>query len=575
MTTTRLQASRLEAVPRIQVPATFKAAADDDREPWVGYIRVSTYYEDKISPGIQRAAIDSWAERTRRRIAFWIEDLDISGRTFKRKIMAGIKAVEAGEARGIAVWRYSRFGRSRHGNALNLARLEQVGGRLESATEAADTSNAFGRLQQGIALKFAEFESDRIGEGWAETRENRLGRGLPTTGKARWGYIWHRRLLDEDGVVHPEWYEPDPALGLVANDLYERVADGEPMASACLWLGRNGYIGTKGKPWRPTGLTRYMDSGFPAGWIRTHPPDCPCPPTDPDATVSRAGLCSNRIWVPGSHEAVTKESTWEGYQQARQRAKTNPRSQVAAYPTSGHVRCARCGGDASIGGGATYGAGGVLIKKNGYVHRCTERKESGTCGGVYILRTVVEAAILTSLAEWAEEIEAEAARLAEEDGQGDGAGAAPATAAERMAKARALFTQRLEEIASELDRQTSLVSRGIIPEDSYIRERDRLTAEQLSTTQQITQLDEQAEQAPTDRAALLPVIRGLLDRWEITPVRTRRDMLREVLRGVWAHPRAMLPNGTEQDPYAVPVPVWDDEPTPLGRDWCVPAGQSK
>lgn len=556
------------------VPATFQGS-HDTREPWIGYIRVSTYYEDKISPDIQRTAIKAWAKRTNRRIVRWIEDLDISGRTFKRKIMLGISAVEAKEARGIAVWRYSRFGRSRHGNALNLARLEHVGGLLESATEAADTRTAFGRLQQGMAFKFAEFESDRIGEQWAETRENRLARGLPTTGRGRWGYIWHRRRLDDQGVLHPEWYEPDPELGLVATDLYERIADGEPMASTCLWLGRNGYLGTRGKPWKPTGLTRYLDSGFPAGWIRHHPDDCPCPPADPDGTVSRAGLCSNKVWLPGAQEIIVKEDVWEGYQTARQRAKTKPRSQVAAYPTSGHVHCGRCGGDASIGGGATYGAGGILIKKNGYVHRCTERKESGTCGGVYILRTVVESALLESLAEWADVIEGEVARLAEQEPADDRASTAPTTAAERTARARKVLTERLTEISRELDQQTSLVGRGIIPEDSYIRERDRLTGEQLATTTQIAELDKQAEQAPTDRAVLLPVMHGLLNRWEITPVRTRRNMLREVLRGVWAYPKATLPDGTEQAPYAVPVAVWEEEPKPLGRDWCVPAAQSK
>jgi DNA invertase Pin-like site-specific DNA recombinase len=262
-------------------PPTFNGS-QPYREPFVGYIRVSTYYEDKISPDIQRAAITAWAERNNKRIIDWVEDLDQTGRNFKRKIMSALKKVEDREARGIAVWRYSRFGRSRHGNALNLARLEHAGGRLESATEAADTRTAFGRLQQGMAFKFAEFESDRIGEQWQETRENRLGRGLPATGGRRWGYVWHRRRLDEDGTLHAEHYDPDETLGLVVTDLYGRIADGEPMNSACQWLGREGHLGTRGKPWRQTGLTRYLDSGFGAGFVRTHPEDCDCPPADPE-----------------------------------------------------------------------------------------------------------------------------------------------------------------------------------------------------------------------------------------------------------------------------------------------------
>lgn len=115
-----------------QIPDTFLGSTLADLEPWIGYIRVSTWKEEKISPELQKEAITQWARRTRRRIVAWIEDLDVSGRTFKRKIMQAIEHVEARRARGIAVWRYSRFGRDRVGNAINLARLEDIGGRLES-----------------------------------------------------------------------------------------------------------------------------------------------------------------------------------------------------------------------------------------------------------------------------------------------------------------------------------------------------------------------------------------------------------------------------------------------------------
>lgn len=551
-----------------QTPATFQGSRAI-REPWVGYIRVSTYYEDKISPDIQRAAIKAWADRTNRHIVEWIEDRDISGRTFKRKIMAGIKVVEERRARGIAVWRYSRFGRSRHGNAVNLARLEQVGGRLESATESADTTTAFGRLQMGMAFKFAEFESDRIGEQWAETREHRRAHGLPSTGGRRWGYIWHRRRLDEEGVVHPERYVPDEELGLLALDLYERAADGEPMGSLTKWLGRNNYVGTRGTPWNQTGLTRYMDSGFPAGWLRYHPDDCDCPPADPDGNVHRAALCKKKIFMPGAQELIVKEDVWEEYQRRRKLAKDRPSTNRApAYPTSGLVVCARCGGATTAGGGATYGAGKVLIRKNGYVFRCSARKDNATCDGVYILRTVVEEAVRKRLREWDAEIEAEAAKIAAQNAtkpkEKDEA-QTPPTAAGRIAAARKRYHDRLTEIQAELDRQTSLVSRGIIPEDSYLRERDRLTGEQTEVTAELAKLDEATTSPEPVKADYQPVIRGLIKRWDITPVDTRRAMLRTLLRGVWAYPKMINPDGEETAPYAVPVAVWEEAPAPIGR----------
>jgi DNA invertase Pin-like site-specific DNA recombinase len=529
------------------------------REPFVGYIRVSTYYEEKISDDIQRTAIQAWADRNGKEIIHWIEDLDVSGRLLKRRITEALRWVEEGQARGIAVWRYSRFGRSRRGNAMNLARLEQLGGTLESATEAADTRTPFGRFQQGIALKFAEYESDLIGAAWAETREHRRMAGLPATGGKRWGYIWHKRHVDAAaGVIHPERYEPDDQ-GLILTQLYERVANGESMNSLTVWLGRRGYLGTKGKPWLQSGLTRYMDSGFAAGWIRYHPDDCDCPPKDPDSTASRGELCPNRIWVPGAHEPIVAEDVWEAYKGKRAAARRTPSgNRRAAYSTSGLMHCGRCGGTASAAGGSTRGAGGVLIRKPGYMFRCFRMKDNGVCDGVYILRTVVEDAVLERLGELAGAIEREAENIPQLELPTDNPRA-------RIAAERDRLKATLADLQQQLDRQTDLVTRGVIPEDSYIRERDRLTGEQTSVTAHLAALDERTEAEEARPADYYPVMRGLIDRWDMTPVETRRALLRSILRGVWIYPKSTAPDGTEVPARAVPVAVWEDEPELIGN----------
>ncbi|RMB83682.1 recombinase family protein [Streptomyces shenzhenensis] len=529
------------------------------REPFVAYIRVSTYYEEKISPEIQRSAIKAWADRNNANIVEWINDLDVSGRKTRRKISNALKMIEGRTARGIAVWRYSRFGRSRHGNAINLARLEALGGRLASATEAADTRTAFGRLQMGMAFKFAEYESDRIGEQWGETREHRRTAGLPATGGKRWGYIWHQRHLDDaESVIHREWYEPNDT-GLIVTNLYERIAEGESMGSVTQWLGKNGHIGTRGKPWLQSGLSRYMDSGFAAGWIRYHPDDCDCPPKDPDSTASRGALCPNRIWIPGAHEPIVPEDVWEAYKEKRAKARNTPSgNRKPAYALSGLMRCARCGGTASAAGGATYGAGKVLIPKPGYMFRCSKMKDNRTCDGVYILRSIAEDAVLQRLVDWSEAIEAEAASIPQQSNPDS------STPRQRINAARERLRARLAEIQQQLDRQTDLLTRGVIPEDSYTRERDRLTQEQTGTTAELAELDKRTEEQEAKPADYQPIIRGLIDRWEITPVETRRELLRSVLRGVWAYPKSTAPDGTEVPAYAVPVAIWEDEPRPIG-----------
>jgi DNA invertase Pin-like site-specific DNA recombinase len=529
------------------------------REPFVAYIRVSTYYEEKISPDIQRSAIKAWADRNNAEITEWIYDLDVSGRKMKRQIRTALKFVEDRAARGIAVWRYSRFGRSRHANAVYLSQLEAVGGRLASATEAADTRTAFGRLQMGMAFKFAEYESDRIGEQWAETREHRRAAGLPATGGKRWGYIWHRRQLDEDaGVIHREWYEPDD-ISRVVTQLHERVAEGESMGSVTQWCGVNGYLGTRGKPWLQSGLTRYMDSGWAAGWIRYHPDDCDCPPKDPDSNRSRGMNCPNRIWVPGAHEPIVPEDVWEAYKEKREQARNTPSgNRKPAYALSGLMRCGRCGGTASAAGGATYGAGKVLIKKPGYMFRCSKMKDNRTCDGVYVLRSLAEDAVLKRLAEWSAAIEAEAATIPKQQGE------EVDTPRDRLKAARKNLRDQLTEIQVLLDRQTDLVTRGVIPEDSYKRERDRLTKDQEDVTAELAELEARTEEDEAQPADYQPIMRGLIDRWDITPVETRRSLLRTMLRGVWAYPKYTAPDGTEVPARVVPVAVWEKEPQLLG-----------
>ncbi|MFJ7337841.1 recombinase family protein [Streptomyces sp. NPDC101116] len=530
------------------------------REPFVAYIRVSTYYEEKISPDIQRSAIKAWADRNNAEITEWIYDLDVSGRKMKRQIRTALKLVEDRTARGIAVWRYSRFGRSRHANAVYLAQLEAVGGRLASATEAADTRTAFGRLQMGMAFKFAEYESDRIGEQWAETREHRRAAGLPATGGKRWGYVWHRRQLDEDaGVIHRERYEPDD-IGLVVTKLHERVAEGASMGSVTQWCGVNGYLGTRGKPWLQSGLTRYMDSGWAAGWLRYHPDDCDCPPKDPDSNASRGSLCPNRIWVPGAHEPIVPEDVWEAYKEKRAKARNTPSgNRKPAYALSGIMRCGRCGGTASAAGGATHGAGGIRIDKPGYMFRCSHMKDNRTCDGVYILRSVAEKAVLKRLAEWSDAIETAAAGIPQQ--RTDDVGAPR----ERLKAARAGLREQLAALQAEMDRQTSLLAREIIPEDSYARERKRIQNDQEKITAELAELDRQSEEDVAEPADFQPIIRGLLDRWDLTPVETRRTMLRSMLRGVWAYPKSTAPDGTARPAYAVPVAVWEEPPALLGN----------
>ncbi|MFZ3470863.1 recombinase family protein [Streptomyces sp. 4.24] len=358
-------------------------------ESYIGYIRVSTWKEEAISPELQRAAIEGWARRTGRRIVEWVVDLDQTGRNFNRKVVGAIAMVEKGEAAGIAVWKYSRFGRSRDGIAVHLERVEAAGGQLESATEEIDARTATGRLQRGILFEFAAYESDKLGEQWRETHDHRRYKlGVPATGRPRSGYIWHpRRLPDGKGgwTVQKEWYEPDVDGDASAYaEAYRRYVDGTSYYALCGWLNTHGCLTVRGNPWSVQVLMRYMDSGFPAGLLRVHDPKCGC---------GHSGSCPHHMFMPGAHEELISSELWQQYQDERDsRRKRPPRSVKPLYPLTNLAKCDHCRGTAPVESGERKGPDGQKQLVPGYSYCCGRRSVTSThgCPGFWVRRSVVE-----------------------------------------------------------------------------------------------------------------------------------------------------------------------------------------
>ena len=309
----------------------------DDLIPAIGYIRVSTAREEMISPELQREAITKWAKRTGHHIIDWVEDLDKTGRNFKRKIMNAIERIERREAKVIAVWKYSRFGRNRTGIEINLARIEKVGGQLISATEEIDATTATGWFQRDVTFSIATLESKRAGEQWMETHQWRRAHGLPASGRQRFGYIWHpRKIYRPDGsvILQEERYEPDPATSDYVLEIYRRYIAGEGFKQLAVYLNALGVPTVRGGPWWDAVLRKYMDSGFTAGYLRIHSAACEEPYTSE---------CPNHDLVKHPefhHPAIITEEIWQLYVARRAQVRiTVPRARKASYPLTGLVRC--------------------------------------------------------------------------------------------------------------------------------------------------------------------------------------------------------------------------------------------
>lgn len=493
-----------------------------DPHPWVGYIRVSLMREDAVSPDLQRKAITEWAARSGAYIAHWVEDLDQTGRHFKRRIQEAISYVERGEARGIAVWKFSRFGRDRYGIAMHLARVEQCGGQLRSATEDIDADTDIGKLNRGILFELAAFESDRAGTQWKEAHQWRREHGLPATGGKRLGYIWHpRKLPDPDRpgkwILQEERYDPDPAIADDIVRLYERKIAGEGYGALAEWLGSLGHRTGHDRPWQVDNLRRYMDAGFPAGLLRIHDPECHC------NYKENGGRCTRWTMIPGAHPAIISPELWEQYKthRAQNKART-PRSRRPVYALTGLMRCGTCRAD--TGATSARRRGQQIL---GYAYYCgTHGKglKSLCPDGVWVQRAIVEDEVLR----W---LEREAA--ADID-------AAPSTpVVPAVDHARDDAARRRAHALTEHQRVTDALQRLAVdnamdptkyPPGVFEAARDRLVEQQQQWAAEAEQ--QEATAAAPDRGPLVRLIIRTLPLWRVMGATEQNSLLRTVLRRV-------------------------------------------
>ncbi|QFY09562.1 hypothetical protein GBF35_25530 [Nonomuraea phyllanthi] len=505
--------------------------------PAIGYIRVSMMLEEKISPDIQRAAIKELARRRGYRVIEWVEDLDVSGRTFQRQIMGVIADVEEGKAKAILVWKYSRFGRNRTGNQLNLARVEKAGGELISATEEVDARTAVGKLTRGVLFELAAFESDRAGEQWGEAFQNRLARGLPPLGNAQFGYIrrgrvrhplYHDRTLaaPEDG---PERYEPDHASGMagILADAYDRWIADRNFSTLADWVNARGARTTTGGKFRPPELLRVMDRGFAAGLICVHHRDCRC---------AKPSTCRNKEYHPGAHEPVISKETWETYRRLRKiTSELPPRARRAVYPLSKLLKCGYC----------THAMYPLKVHRSGtmaWVCGSIYRKhyDIPRCGSRFVMMETVEEAVQQVLVEWLPDIEAAAAQAT-----------ASLQTAEIEESQQEVLRRELERIDKALERQTELLIAEVIPQSSYEPVRDKLLGEREKVLGALAQFDDPSD--PIDPMKCVPVIEGLVQEWDSLPADQLRNILAEVIDHIDVY---------RQDPttaWIVVHSVWGDQ----------------
>lgn len=508
-------------------------------QPVIGYARVSTWREEMISIELQTKAVEESAARRGRYVAEWIIDEDATGRNFKRKVMRAIELVEdpTRPERELWSWKFSRFGRNRHGVAINLARIENVGGELISATEEVDAKTAVGRFTRGMLLELAAFESDRAGEQWKETHELRRSMGLPAAGGRRFGYTWFpRRLPDGHGgwTLQEERYEALPAEAeLTVEGIQEYLKGKTGFGKIAERWNELGHLNTRGARWQGQGVKVYMDSGFAAGLLYVHNPEAPC--GDPSGCKN----AEHYRHLPAEHEALIEGEEWDSYRDMRAVRRSTPRRALApVYPLAGLVRCGLCGGSGVVH---------QTRQERGKAYRCNARsRRAVTHDAVWVRRVLVEDAVLQWLVGTRQEIDDIAA----------GKVAVPQPRREPdMEKQREKLGRDITKATGALDRAFEAYTLGDVPRDSYLRTREKHEKSRAEAQQQLDALPKPSE-VPASPEPHRETVVGLINEWDTISVHSKRVLLGRVLRRVEIRPG--------DDVRVVPVWAPADEPKRRG-----------
>lgn len=490
-----------------------------DPQPVIGYARVSTWREEMISVDIQTKVVDEAAARRGRYVAEWIIDEDATGRNFKRKVMRAIEIIEdaARPERELWSWKFSRFGRNRHGVAINLARIESVGGELVSATEEVDAKTAVGRFTRGMLLELAAFESDRAGEQWKETHELRRSLGVPAAGGRRFGYIWHpRRVPDGHGGwrIQEERYEALPKEAeLAVEGVQEYIRGKTGFGKIAERWNDLGFLNTRGDPWQDQGVRVYMDSGFAAGLLYVHNPEAPC--GDPSGCKNT----SHYRHLAAEHESLIDGDEWDNYKDMRLvRRNTSRRALAPVYPLAGLVRCGLCGSSGMI-----HQSG----QQRGTAYRCNARaRRAVKHDSVWVRRSVVEDAVLAWLVDLRQEIDdivAGKVAVPEVRQQPD------------LDKERKKYERAIERAASAIQRAFDAYTDGEATRDIYLNTRRRNEEKRDEAQRQLDELPK-PDQAPESPVPHRETIVGLIAEWDTISVHSKRVLLGRVIRRVEIRP---------------------------------------
>jgi len=296
-------------------------------------VRVAVYCRQSVASDLEFGSIDAQREAVEayvlsQRGEGWValpdryDDHGFSGGTTDRPAFQRLVAdIEAGKVDVLAAYKIDRVSRSLPDFTNFMATLERRGVGFVSTTQSFDTRTSMGRLTLNILASFSQFERETIAERTRDKIAATRKKGMWTGGRPVLGFdvkdkalVVNRAEADTVRAIFAAYLEHG---GLVATVL-ELERRGVRNKS---WTNKAGKH-VRGTAFDKVTLRALLVNPLYGGKIR----------------------CGDEV-VPGKHEAIIDQQTFDAVGAALRERRRPYRQQVGRYGAllTGILRCARCG----------------------------------------------------------------------------------------------------------------------------------------------------------------------------------------------------------------------------------------
>jgi hypothetical protein len=358
-----------------------------------------------------------------------------------------------------------------------------------------------------MLAEMAAWEAEVKGEQWKEVHASRLARGLPASGRPRFGYTYTR----DDG------FEPDPDVAPLVREMYRRFVEGDTHHTIAKWLWEQGIRTVGGRAWTPQNTAAYMDGGFAAGVI-----------------------LHNGQEYPAAHEPIITAQEWSAYRRVRETTRRQaPRTRQAVQPLAGIIRCGACGGPMCRAAKAGVGRDG----RRRYYFKCCQRLQVPTsCKGPTSAESRVHAAVKEWLATVAGDLDRRAGAVAEQKAR---AGRVRVDAGKASRE-----VDRLDQAIAGLAVQAA---QGLLPASAHALAVDDLLRQRAAAETRLRDAENDAAFLSAPAPATARTILGSWDELVEVDPKGLRDVLAALIARVEIHP---APEGERHTLVRV-VPRWE------------------